>query len=102
MTSSPIRNRTTRLRKPATALRADLLRRLLVSSSLLSLAAAAYAQPTSVVNSPHNLSAGGPGNVHAATEDQVCIFCHAPHNSTPVRPLWNRNMSTEAYTIYTS
>jgi predicted CXXCH cytochrome family protein len=55
-----------------------------------------------VVNSPHNLSAGGPGNVHAAMEDQVCIFCHAPHNSAPVRPLWNRNMSTEAYTIYTS
>jgi predicted CXXCH cytochrome family protein len=62
----------------------------------------AAAQPTSVVNSPHNLSASGPSAVRAATEDQVCIFCHAPHNSSPVQPLWNRVMPTEAYTIYTS
>jgi predicted CXXCH cytochrome family protein len=69
---------------------------------VLALAPGALAQPTSVVNSPHNLSAGGPGPVRATIEDQVCIFCHAPHNSTPVRPLWNRTTPTEAYTIYTS
>jgi len=62
----------------------------------------ALAQPASVVDSPHNLSAGGPGPVRASMEDQVCIFCHAPHNATPVQPLWNRVMPTEAYTIYTS
>ncbi len=63
---------------------------------------AAMAQPTSVVNSPHNLSASGTGRVKAMTESEVCIFCHAPHNSSPVRPLWNRQMPTEAYTIYGS
>ncbi|MGE3108988.1 MAG: cytochrome c3 family protein [Phycisphaerales bacterium] len=62
----------------------------------------ASAQATSVVNSPHNLSASGPGAVRALTEDQVCIFCHTPHNTSPVRPLWNRAMPTEGYTIYTS
>lgn len=66
------------------------------------LAAGAYGQPSSVVNSPHNLSSGGPGVVRAAMEDQVCIFCHAPHNSSPIKPLWNRSMSLESYTIYTS
>lgn len=62
----------------------------------------AAAQPTSVVTSPHNLSAGGPGAIRATIEDQVCIFCHAPHNSLPVRPLWNRSMPADAYLIYTS
>ena len=63
---------------------------------------AASAQQASVVNSPHNLSASGPGPVRAATENEVCIFCHAPHNSSPIQPLWNRLMPTEGYTIYTS
>ncbi len=62
----------------------------------------ARGQPSSVVFSPHNLSAGGPGPVRATMEDQVCIFCHTPHNAAPVRPLWNRVMPMDAYTIYGS
>lgn len=68
----------------------------------LAAAAAAAAQPASVVGGPHNLSAGGPGTIRAASEGEVCIFCHAPHGSAPIRPLWNRAMPTEAYTIYRS
>jgi predicted CXXCH cytochrome family protein len=68
----------------------------------LTTATGAGAQPSSVVGSAHNLSASGPGGVRAATEEQVCIFCHAPHNATPVRPLWNRAMPVEPYAIYTS
>ena len=75
---------------------------LITTACLGSLALAALAQQQSVVDSPHNLSATGPGAVRAVTEQQVCIFCHAPHNSTPVRPLWNRAMPLDAYTIYTS
>jgi predicted CXXCH cytochrome family protein len=71
-------------------------------AALLLLPALAPAQQMSVVNSPHNLSAGGPGSVRAASEDQVCIFCHAPHNASPIKPLWNRALPTEAYSIYTS
>ena len=40
--------------------------------------------PASVVNSPHNLSAAGPGTVRATGEQQVCIFCHTPHNAASV------------------
>jgi predicted CXXCH cytochrome family protein len=56
----------------------------------------------SVLDSPHNLSASGPGSIRAASEDQVCIFCHTPHNATPIRPLWNRAIPTSSYTVYTS
>ncbi len=62
----------------------------------------ASGQALSVVNSPHNLSASGTGSVRSTTENQVCIFCHAPHNASPIRPLWNRATPVDAYTIYTS
>ena len=60
------------------------------------------AAQNSVVDSPHNLSASGPGSVRAVSEEQVCVFCHTPHNATPIRPLWNRAMPVQSYSIYTS
>jgi predicted CXXCH cytochrome family protein len=65
-------------------------------------AGAAVAEPYSVVNSKHNLSISGPGTVRAATEGEVCIFCHAPHTKTGQNPLWNHALSTAAYTPYSS
>jgi predicted CXXCH cytochrome family protein len=62
----------------------------------------ALAQNTSVVNSPHNLSASGPGAIRATSEQEICIFCHTPHNSSPIQPLWNRNVPVSAYTVYSS
>lgn len=56
----------------------------------------------SVVGSPHDLSAFGPGDVHALYEEQVCIFCHTPHNATGQSALWNRHMPPTHYRIYDS
>ena len=53
------------------------------------------------VNSPHNLSASGPGSIRASNETEVCIFCHTPHNATPVSPLWNRNLPTSRLHAFT-
>lgn len=64
--------------------------------------APAVGQQTSVVSSPHNLSVTGPGQTRAVAEAQVCIFCHAPHNAAPIRPLWNRSMPLSAFSIYRS
>src|SRR5580765_7275904 len=75
------------------------MKRLLI---ILMLAASAQAQQSSIINSPHNLSASGPGAIRASNEQEICIFCHTPHNSAPVQPLWNRNMPVSAYTVYTS
>jgi predicted CXXCH cytochrome family protein len=69
---------------------------------LLPLAAHAQSGPTSVVNSPHNLSVSGTGTIKSSTEQEVCIFCHTPHNSAPVQPLWNRNLPASAYKVYSS
>lgn len=56
----------------------------------------------SIVNSKHNLSVTGPGPIHAATETEVCIFCHTPHNATSEAPLWNRFSSGVFYNPYSS
>jgi predicted CXXCH cytochrome family protein len=44
----------------------------------------------------------GPGPVRAVEEEEVCIFCHAPHNANPAAPLWNRYNPTTYYRIYRS
>lgn len=61
---------------------------------------AAVAQ--SILFTKHNLSASGPGPVKATAESRVCIFCHVPHGSRTVAPLWNRHDSTAAYLPYDS
>jgi len=53
----------------------------------------------------HNLSIEGPGEAgvtRATTESQVCIFCHAPHHTAIVQPLWSRDLPDETYTPYAS
>lgn len=56
----------------------------------------------SIVGTKHNLSASGPGDVRALTEDKICVFCHTPHNATPFTPLWNKDIEGGNYTLYTS
>jgi len=62
---------------------------------------AVFAQE-SVVDSTHNLSASGPGQIRAGFEQQVCVFCHTPHGSAAVEALWNRSAPSSVYAVYTS
>ena len=54
-----------------------------------------------IVGSHHDLSSTGHGATYGQTLDQVCIFCHAPHNADlAAAPLWNRDDSAETFTMY--
>lgn len=55
-----------------------------------------------IENTKHNLSKTGTGTVKSSIEDRVCIFCHTPHNASSVAPLWNRNLSSATYTLYSA
>ena len=57
------------------------------------LAGPASAQQGGVSATLHNLSVSGPGEVKAATETQVCKFCHVPHSAVVSEPLWGHAMS---------
>lgn len=71
-------------------------------TSLIALCLPLGLHSQSLVNSLHNMSASGPGTVRASSEQEICIFCHTPHNSKPDSPLWNRNDPGAFYNLYTS
>jgi hypothetical protein len=45
----------------------------------------------------HDLSSfsASDSNAFSIDEDQICIFCHTPHNAYPAVPLWNHKLSAE-------
>ena len=48
-----------------------------------------------VANTPHDIRNG--------SADQICAFCHTPHQgSSSGYPLWNRTQTAPTYTMYTS
>ncbi len=59
-------------------------------------------QAQSIQNTVHNLSVSGPGTIKAESETEICVFCHTPHNASPVAPLWNRENPGTIYTLYSS
>jgi predicted CXXCH cytochrome family protein len=72
---------------------------------LFSASFAASVRSKSVVGGPHDLVAGGGQHgikVSAVSNAQgrVCIFCHSPHHSGSVTPLWSRPLSVVSYTTY--
>lgn len=80
-------------------------RPLAASALLLASGGVALTQPVSdVANTRHNLSVTGPGTVRSTSSDEICVFCHTPHgaSSFPGSPLWNRQLSAQTYTLYTS
>ncbi|MFQ5717974.1 MAG: cytochrome c3 family protein [Acidobacteriota bacterium] len=59
-----------------------------------------------IIDTKHNLSstAGTDQITDISTdEDQICVFCHTPHQAAPAAPLWNHTLSQQAsYGVYTS
>ena len=56
-----------------------------------------------IATTKHNLSISGPGPIKSLTEQEICIYCHAPHRArTTSGVLWNREDSTATYTQYQS
>jgi len=51
------------------------------------------AQQGGVAGTVHNLSVSGPGEVRSLTEDEICKFCHIPHNAAVPEPLWGHRLS---------
>ena len=60
-----------------------------------------------IQDSHHNLSISGPVTFvdRSTTEDQICVFCHTPHqpNGLTITPLWNHMTNAPGnYGVYAS
>jgi len=71
--------------------------------SLVSLfATSAFA--ASITGTKHDLRSGGAQTIKGAGAadggDQLCIYCHTPHNATKAIPLWNRTNPNLAGVTY--
>lgn len=55
-------------------------------------------------NDPALSAAGFARHQISAGENQICIFCHTPHNAKPAVPLWNKVLpdATIPFNMYTS
>lgn len=56
----------------------------------------------SIVASKHDFSSTGPNATYKGTGNQVCVYCHAPHNTSGTTPLWNHAITAATFTLYTS
>lgn len=59
-----------------------------------------------IIDTKHNLSStAGTDQIadKSTDEDQICVFCHTPHQASPAAPLWNHTLSVVAsYGVYSS
>lgn len=59
----------------------------------------------SIRGSKHDLSSSGGILDRSVNTEQVCIFCHTPHNAdrtVPGAQLWNKKLSDTVYELYSS
>jgi hypothetical protein len=70
---------------------------LLVGTCLLGPHVSFCSKPGNVASTVHNLSVSGPGEIRAIGEDEVCKFCHIPHNAVVPVPLWGHALSQAQY-----
>lgn len=71
---------------------------LIAAAAALALALVPAIGPAgTIVGSKHDLSG------MESTTNQICIFCHTPHNaSNTLAPLWNHATTTATFTMYSS
>ncbi len=62
---------------------------------------ATHAQ-SDIAKTVHNLTPEGPGKQKETVKTGLCVFCHTPHNGSPGRALWNKDLPGISYQLYTS
>lgn len=66
------------------------------------LSATTAAAQTQIARTLHNLTPSGTGTFRVTEAAGLCVFCHTPHNASPTRALWNRELSGVTYKLYES
>lgn len=76
------------------------------TGTLLATAVGASAQNEGIIDTRHNFSTGTRdvafNDLSAGVADygEVCVYCHTPHGGQVTAPLWNREFTTQTFTMY--
>ena len=73
------------------------MKTLTISLAICIMAFMAGSAMAQITGSGHDFSSAGWN-----TSGEICIACHTPHNALAVTPLWNHEVSTATFTLYTS
>ncbi len=58
-----------------------------------------------IAGSKHDLSSTGTNGQVDSARNEICVFCHTPHNANTAvtdAPLWNKDLTTQSFTPYDS
>jgi len=55
-----------------------------------------------IVNTKHDFRASSTATIHATSKQDVCIFCHTPHNAASGPMIWNQKLSQREFPTYNS
>ncbi len=74
------------------------MKKYVLAAALILVASSSFAV---IKASKHDMSNTGLSSSYGnSSADQICIYCHAPHNAKNSQLLWNRNNTTAAFTVY--
>lgn len=68
---------------------------------LLSMVAAANVAAQNITGTKHDLSANA-ATLGVTNYNQICAYCHAPHNASTTLPLWNHTPTASSFQMYTA
>lgn len=77
------------------------MKKVLVTLAVLAISTTS-AFAASIVGTRHDLSSVATHNGLRSDSNQICIFCHTPHNAVVNKLLWNRQIPTTTYSFFTS
>lgn len=82
------------------------MKKLATLAIVVGLGLASTSAMAGIKNTKHDLSIGSTnmtGMTAGTGSNQLCIYCHTPHNASPSIPLWNRtNAGATTYQFYSS
>jgi predicted CXXCH cytochrome family protein len=55
-----------------------------------------------ILNSKHDFRATSSAAIRSVSANDACVFCHTPHNAAPGSYLWNHQLSTRDFGVYSS
>jgi len=55
-----------------------------------------------IVNTKHDFRVASTATIHSTSRQDVCIFCHTPHNAASGPMMWNQKLSQRDFPSYSS